>query len=114
MRRVLSLVATALGAPFGKRQDQLNGGVYYCTEPNFTGVCVQTPPIEDTCHNFDATFNDRVSSFRPEPAGFVVCLLWSDANCQGTNPGGWIANPVDDLSTINFSGIASAYQCKNP
>ncbi|CAE6362668.1 unnamed protein product [Rhizoctonia solani] len=43
---ILLLVAAALGAPFVKRQDQLNGGVYYCTETNFTGVCVQTPPIE--------------------------------------------------------------------
>ncbi|CAE7126620.1 unnamed protein product, partial [Rhizoctonia solani] len=43
---IISLVAAALGSPLINRQERLRGGVFYCTEPNFTGVCVQTPPIE--------------------------------------------------------------------
>ncbi|CAE6450378.1 unnamed protein product [Rhizoctonia solani] len=111
---ILSLAAAALGVPFEKRQTVLNGGLYYCTERNFTGICARTPPIDDGCHNFDATFNDQLSSFRSEPDQSLSCLLWSDADCQGTNPGAWIVRGVDDLNDIDFDNIASSYQCKNP
>ncbi|CAE6488548.1 unnamed protein product [Rhizoctonia solani] len=37
-----------------------------------------------------------------------------EKNCQGSNIGGWIKNPVNDLSVYGFNKIASSFQCKNP
>ncbi|CAE6376229.1 unnamed protein product [Rhizoctonia solani] len=109
----LSFITAALGAPSAKRQEQLNGNVFFCTEKDFTGVCARTPPTDNGCKGLDDVFNKNISSFRIEPEGTFVCLLWSDANCQGSNPGGWIRAPVADLSTINFENTASSYQCKS-
>ncbi|CAE6435050.1 unnamed protein product [Rhizoctonia solani] len=108
---VLSLAAAALGAPFEKRQTILNGGVYYCTEPGFLGVCARTPPISEGCHNFDATFNNRLNSFRPEPQNYVSSNLIVKAYIQEV---GYLAMEVlADLSTYNFNNTASSYQCKS-
>ena len=116
----LTFAAVVFGAPVDsgislvERQSALNGGVFFCTAPNFTGVCARTPPITDECHNLDTNWYKQINSFRAEPEGSVVCLLWSDLNCAGANPGGWIADPVGELSAINFNNTTGSYQCKNP
>ncbi|KAH7338465.1 hypothetical protein B0J17DRAFT_718121 [Rhizoctonia solani] len=73
----------------------------------------RTPPTDDGCKGLDETFNKNLSSFRIEPEGAFVCVLWSEANCQGSNIGAWIRAPVADLSTTNFENTASSYQCKS-
>ncbi|CAE6410480.1 unnamed protein product [Rhizoctonia solani] len=109
----LTFATAAFGAPSAKRQEQLNGNVFFCTEKDFTGVCARTPPTDDGCKGLDDTFNKNLSSFRIEPEGAFVCVLWSEADCQGSNVGAWIRAPVADLSTISFENTASSYQCKS-
>ncbi|CAE6494022.1 unnamed protein product [Rhizoctonia solani] len=113
---VISFVAVALGAPSAKRQETFfNGGVLYCKDSNFGGECVRAARVNGSCNNFDAAFDGQVSSFRPEPGDSVSCVLWSDANCQGNNPGGWISGQgINDLGAYNFDNVASSFQCKNP
>ncbi|KAH7338466.1 hypothetical protein B0J17DRAFT_662597 [Rhizoctonia solani] len=111
---VLSVVATALGAPAAMRREQVSGNVYFCTEKDFKGQCGRTPPVDNSCRPLDGPFKKNVSSFRIEPSGSFVCLLWSGENCQGSNIGGWIKNPASDLSVYNFDNTASSFQCKNP
>ncbi|KAJ1304998.1 hypothetical protein OPQ81_000041 [Rhizoctonia solani] len=113
---ILSFAAASFGAPSVKRQEEfLDGGVLYCKEPSFGGECVRASRVNGSCNNFDAAFNGQVSSFRPEPQNSVSCVLWSDANCQGANPGGWISGEgINDLSAYNFDNVASSFQCKNP
>ncbi|CAE6480966.1 unnamed protein product [Rhizoctonia solani] len=90
----LSILATALGAPSAKRQEPLNGNVLFCTGKGFTGVCGRTPPASsNNCKSLDGPFDKNITSFRIEPKGSFVCLLWSNQNCQGSNIGGWIQNP---------------------
>ncbi|CAE6483821.1 unnamed protein product [Rhizoctonia solani] len=109
----LSFITAAFGAPFAKRQEQLNGNVLFCTERDFAGVCARTPPTDGGCKGLNDIFNRNISSFQIEPEGAFVCVLWSDANCQGSNPGGWIRASIADLSVINFENTASSYQCKS-
>ncbi|CAE6468418.1 unnamed protein product [Rhizoctonia solani] len=111
---VLSVVAATLGAPSAMRREQVNGNVYFCTEKDFKGKCGLTPPVDNSCRPLDGPFNKNITSFQIEPYGSFVCLLWSEKNCQGSNIGGWIKNPVNDLSVYGFNKIASSFQCKNP
>ncbi|QRW20609.1 short chain dehydrogenase [Rhizoctonia solani] len=114
---VLSILSAVLGTPVQvKRQEViLNGGVVYCKEAGFQGVCVRASRVNNSCNNFDSAFDSQVSSFRPEPQNSISCLLWSDPNCQGTNPGGWISGTgINDLDAFGFGNVASSFQCKNP
>ncbi|CAE6410467.1 unnamed protein product [Rhizoctonia solani] len=110
---ILSVAATALSAPAVMRREQVNGNVLFCTEKDFKGICGRTPPVDNNCRPLDGPFKKNVSSFQIEPSASFVCLLWSGDNCQGTNIGGWIKNPVSDLGVYNFDNIASSFQCKN-
>ncbi|KAJ1304996.1 hypothetical protein OPQ81_000039 [Rhizoctonia solani] len=112
---ITSIAATVLAAPSATRREQVNGNVYFCTETNFKGQCVGTyPPVDNGCRPLDGPFNNNITSFRIEPNGSFVCLLWSGENCQGSHLGAWLRNPVDDLTVYNFNKVASSFQCKNP
>ncbi|KAG8740928.1 hypothetical protein FRC10_003543 [Ceratobasidium sp. 414] len=79
----------------------LSGGVYFCTDAGFKGSCVSHPTFSDPacpkishtnsytwpnlnsdklgfssgqCVNFGNEFNDKVTSFGPDPG--LACLLW--------------------------------------
>ncbi|CAE6410455.1 unnamed protein product [Rhizoctonia solani] len=70
----------------------ISGGVYFCTDANFTGKCLHVAGFtENQCVNFGNEFNDQVTSFGPDKG--LACLLYSDWDCKGTNPGGWLVNP---------------------
>ncbi|CAE7109615.1 unnamed protein product [Rhizoctonia solani] len=71
----------------------ISGGVYFCAEANFKAPCLFVSGFaENQCVNFGNEFNDKVTSFGPDKG--LACLLYSDWNCAGTNPGGWIVNPA--------------------
>ncbi|KAL5634235.1 hypothetical protein ACGC1H_006153 [Rhizoctonia solani] len=90
----------------------ISGGVYYCTEADFKGKCLFVSGFtENQCVNFGNEFNDQVTSFGPDKG--LACLLYSDWNCAGTNPGGWMVNPgSSNLSQYKFNDIASSFRCR--
>ncbi|KAG8681858.1 hypothetical protein FRC11_000579, partial [Ceratobasidium sp. 423] len=90
----------------------ISGGVYFCTDANFKGQCLFVSGfVENQCVNFGNEFNDKVTSFGPDKG--LACLLYSDWNCAGTTPGGWLVNPgSSDLSQYKFNDIASSFKCK--
>ncbi|KEP51524.1 short chain dehydrogenase [Rhizoctonia solani 123E] len=93
----------------------ISGGVYFCTEANFKGQCLFVSGFTDNqCVNFGNEFNDKVTSFGPDKG--IACLLYSDWNCAGTNPGGWMVNPgSSDLSQYKFNDIAKrAFSLTSP
>ncbi|CCO31540.1 hypothetical protein RSOLAG1IB_10787 [Rhizoctonia solani AG-1 IB] len=90
----------------------ISGGVYFCTDADFKGQCLFVASFkEDQCVNFGSEFNDKVTSFGPDKG--LACLLWSDSDCKGTNPGGWLVNPgSSNLGQYNFNDIAGSFRCR--
>ncbi|CUA69873.1 hypothetical protein RSOLAG22IIIB_04129 [Rhizoctonia solani] len=90
----------------------ISGGVYFCTDADFKGKCLFVSGFaENQCVNFGNEFNDQVTSFGPDKG--LACLLYSDGDCKGTNPGGWFVNPgSSNLSQQKFNDIASSFKCR--
>ncbi|KAF1844525.1 uncharacterized protein K460DRAFT_404820 [Cucurbitaria berberidis CBS 394.84] len=55
----------------------LPGGVYICSDKNFTGQCTWMPP-RPACRYFDGF---HPTSIGPDPGGY--CLLWRNHTCEG-------------------------------
>ncbi|KAG8722362.1 hypothetical protein FRC08_003313 [Ceratobasidium sp. 394] len=90
----------------------LSGGVYFCTDADFKGQCLYVAKFASAqCVNFGNEFNDKVTSFGPDPG--LACLLWSAWDCQGSNPGGYFVNPGSkNLTDYKFNDVASSFVCK--
>ncbi|KAJ1304995.1 hypothetical protein OPQ81_000038 [Rhizoctonia solani] len=65
----------------------ISGGAYFCTDADFKGQCLYVSRFaENQCVNFGIEFNDKISSFGPDPG--LACMLYNDWNCTGKTPGG--------------------------
>ncbi|CAE6375705.1 unnamed protein product [Rhizoctonia solani] len=69
----------------------VSGGVYFCTDADWKGQCLYVAGFKDNqCVNFGTEFSNKVTSFGPDKG--LACLLWSEWDCKGTNPGGWLVH----------------------
>ncbi|QRW09840.1 hypothetical protein RhiLY_08839 [Ceratobasidium sp. AG-Ba] len=82
-----------------------------CDGINFVDPCGY-PAVPDGCLNLPEAWSNMISSF--EPPNGTACLLWSDPDCQGSNPGGWMVNPGSaDLRSLGFNDRTVSIQCKD-
>ncbi|KAG9074162.1 hypothetical protein FS749_014304 [Ceratobasidium sp. UAMH 11750] len=108
----LSLFGSALAAPaiLAPRQD--NPSVTFCDGISFAPPCAVAGVPLKSCVNVPSDYVDKISSFRPSSG--LACLLYSDNDCQGSNPGAYFVSPgSDDLRKQNFNDIANSFQCKS-
>ncbi|KAG8728755.1 hypothetical protein FRC12_021521 [Ceratobasidium sp. 428] len=107
----LTLFYGALGAPapIVPRQDA-NSSVWLCNGNDFQD-CAQIPNVpKNTCVNVPDSYNDKISSFQPSQG--LKCMLYSDKDCKGSNPGGFIVSPGSkDMSKYNFNDMTSSFIC---
>ncbi|KAG8724283.1 hypothetical protein FRC12_022239 [Ceratobasidium sp. 428] len=108
----------------------LSGGVYFCTDANWAGQCLYVARFNSgQCVNFGNEFNDKVTSFGPDPG--LACLLYDAWDCKGNTPGGYLVNPgkscylttrlrleltipigSGNLTVYKFNDVASSFVCK--
>ncbi|KAG9097826.1 hypothetical protein FS749_005382 [Ceratobasidium sp. UAMH 11750] len=89
----------------------VNGGVYFCTDANFSGRCVYVSGFNSgQCVGVGSDFNDVVSSFGPDHG--LTCTIYSDAGCVGRATGGVVYPGIYNLADYNNNDAMSSFSCR--
>ncbi|KAK8221897.1 hypothetical protein M8818_000062 [Zalaria obscura] len=86
------------------------GGVYMCTEANWSGNCQYLAYPVDTCVQLSDEWASQVSSFGPD-AGTSCMIMQGHCSSSEDFYGDIVSPGYADLSTIEWSDRMTSYLC---
>ncbi|KAF7324019.1 hypothetical protein MKEN_00624000 [Mycena kentingensis (nom. inval.)] len=106
---VLLTAALVAAAPAETPVKRTPGNVFACVDANFGPPCALFHGSSGQCVNITPDFNDKISSFGPDPA--QDCFIFSDINCQGQQAGPFRSPGIPNLANIGLNDQVSSFKC---
>ncbi|KAF2100439.1 hypothetical protein NA57DRAFT_54528 [Rhizodiscina lignyota] len=102
--------AQALAAPSANPiEKRTPGGIYICTDINWSGECGYKVQPLNTCIHLDDPWYHTISSFGPDQG--TSCQMYSDKNCNFPIGSGIGYPGVADMTKDGLNDQVGAFKC---